>query len=62
MEGAVGMELMRNSKEGSAMHRYYYSAMDGNPKAFVKTDLEGLERVLRRARASSTRASCPRWA
>ncbi len=46
MEGAVGMEMLRNSKPGTAMNAFYYSSMDGNPDAFVTNDTAGFQRLM----------------
>ncbi len=51
IEGAVGMEMLRNSKSSTSMNKFYYSMMDGNPDALVKDDNEGFARLLKEERS-----------
>ena len=40
-------EFLKTAEKGTAMHDTYWDSMDGNTDAFVKTNPEGKQRLLK---------------
>jgi ABC-type amino acid transport substrate-binding protein len=48
LDGSSNQMFLKTSHEGSAMHKLYYTAMEGNPNAQVQSNEEGKESALTR--------------